>query len=64
MDDPFRRAALTAGRQGSWAALDWLQKAFGFERSRLISDKDGKLGHAEMRSGDRIVALSSTGGEP
>jgi uncharacterized glyoxalase superfamily protein PhnB len=38
-----------------WAALDWLQKAFGFQRSMVISDKDGKLGHAEMRFGDSIV---------
>ena len=62
MDDPFRRAALTAGvfYQDPWAALDWLQKAFGFQRSMVMSDKDGKLAHAEMRFGDSIVYV---GGE-
>jgi len=51
MDDPFRRPALTAGvfYKDPWAALDWLEKAFGSERSMVISDKDGTLGHAEMR---------------
>ncbi|WP_078283141.1 VOC family protein [Mycobacteroides franklinii] len=34
------------------AALDWLEKAFGFERSMVITDSDGKLEHSEMRFGD------------
>jgi uncharacterized glyoxalase superfamily protein PhnB len=51
MDDPFRRPALTAGvfYKDPWAALDWLEKAFDCERSMVIGDKDGKLGHAQMR---------------
>jgi uncharacterized glyoxalase superfamily protein PhnB len=61
MDDPFRRPALTAGvfYQDPWAALDWLEKAFGFERSMVISDKDGKLGHAEMRFYDSRVYVGA-----
>lgn len=62
MDDPFRRAALTAGAfyRDPRGALDWLEKAFGFQRSMVISDSDGRLGHAEMRFGDSRVYV---GGE-
>jgi uncharacterized glyoxalase superfamily protein PhnB len=30
------------------AALTWLEKAFGFEPSLLVTDSEGRLGHAEM----------------
>ena len=30
------------------AALKWLEQAFGFELGMLVTDKDGKVGHAEM----------------
>jgi uncharacterized glyoxalase superfamily protein PhnB len=61
MDDPFRRPALTAGvfYKDPWAALDWLEKAFGFERTMVISDKDGKLSHAEMRFGDSLLYVGA-----
>ena len=62
MDDPFGRPALTAGvfYKDPWTALDWLERAFGFARSMVITDKDGRLGHAEMRFGDSLVYV---GGE-
>lgn len=61
MADPFRRPALTAGvcYKDPLAALDWLEKAFGFERSMVITDKDGKLGHSEMRFGDSLIYVGS-----
>jgi uncharacterized glyoxalase superfamily protein PhnB len=61
MQDPFRRASLRSAvfYKDTWAALDWLEKAFGFERSMVISDKDGKLAHAEMRFGDGSIMLGS-----
>lgn len=61
MDDPFRRPALTSGvfYKAPWAALDWLEKAFGFERSMVITGADGKLGHSEMRFGDGLVYVGS-----
>ncbi|HEY4846370.1 MAG TPA: VOC family protein [Methylocella sp.] len=61
MDDPFRRPTLTTGvfYKDPWAALDWLEKAFGFERSMVITDKDGKLGHSEMRFGDGLIFVGS-----
>ena len=30
------------------AALRWLEAAFGFETTLLLTDADGKVGHAEM----------------
>lgn len=61
MDDPFRRPALTSGMfyKAPWAALDWLEKAFGFERSMVITGTDGNLGHSEMRFGDGLVYVGS-----
>lgn len=61
MDDPFRRPTLTTAvfYKDPWAALDWLEKAFGFERSMVITDKDGKLGHSEMRFGDGLIYVGS-----
>lgn len=40
-------------------ALDWLEKAFGFERSMVITDTDGKLEHSEMRFGDSYLMVGS-----
>lgn len=37
------------------AALDFLEKAFGFETFLLIEDEDGNVGHSEMRFGDGAV---------
>ncbi len=61
MEDPFRRPSLGARiyYRDPWAALDWLEKAFGFERSMVITDKDGHLAHAEMRFGDGYVMVGS-----
>ena len=61
MNDPFRRPSLTAGvfYKDPWAALDWLENAFGFERSMVITDKDGRLGHSEMRFGDSVLYVGS-----
>lgn len=41
------------------AALEWLQKAFGFEISEILSDADGKIVHAEMSHGDGVVMIGS-----
>ena len=61
MNDPFRRPALTSGvfYKAPWAALDWLEKAFGFERSMVITGPDGNLGHSEMRFGDGLIYVGS-----
>jgi len=42
------------------AALDFLERAFGFERLAVHED-DGKVGHADLRLGEGVFGLSSTG---
>lgn len=39
------------------AALDWLEKAFGFQRSMVILDETGALAHAEMEFGDGYLMV-------
>jgi uncharacterized glyoxalase superfamily protein PhnB len=41
------------------AALDWLENAFGFERSMLITDAEGNLGHAEMTVGECYLMVGA-----
>lgn len=62
MDEPSHRPTLTSGvyYKNPFAALDWLEQAFGFERIMVITDKDGNLGHSEMRFGDGVIYV---GGE-
>src|SRR5437870_3596472 len=42
------------------AALKWLEQAFGFETSLLVTDDAGKVGHAEMKVGEGDIGV---GGE-
>jgi uncharacterized glyoxalase superfamily protein PhnB len=57
MEDPFRRPTFGSCvfYKDPFAALDWLEKAFGFERSLVVVDNDGRLGHSEMRFGDGYI---------
>ena len=41
------------------AALEWLQKAFGFEPSMVLIDSDGNIAHAEMTYGDGVVMVGN-----
>lgn len=61
MDDPFARPTLSSGvyYRDPWAALEWLEKAFGFERSMVITNPDGSLGHSELRFGDGMIQVGS-----
>ena len=61
MEDPFRRPSFGSAvfYRDPWAALDWLEKAFGFERSMVISDKDGRLAHSEMKFGNGYLMVGS-----
>ena len=42
-------------------ALDWLEKAFGFERGEMSVGENGTLVHAETRFADGMVMLGSAG---
>lgn len=61
MDDPFRRATLGSALiyEEPFKALDWLEEAFGFERTMVITDQEGNLGHSEMRFGDGYIMIGS-----
>jgi uncharacterized glyoxalase superfamily protein PhnB len=41
------------------AALKWLQKAFGFEASEVLTDKAGNIVHAEMTLGNGVVMIGT-----
>jgi uncharacterized glyoxalase superfamily protein PhnB len=62
MDDPFRPPtfASAVSYKDPFAALQWLEKAFGFERLMVITDAQGKLVHSEMKFGDGYIMV---GGE-
>jgi len=40
-------------------ALDWLEEAFGFERTMVITDSDGNLGHSQMNFGNGYIMVAS-----
>jgi uncharacterized glyoxalase superfamily protein PhnB len=41
------------------AALEWLQSAFGFDASEVLTDTNGNIAHAEMCYGDGVVMIGS-----
>jgi uncharacterized glyoxalase superfamily protein PhnB len=41
------------------AALKWLQNAFGFEPSEVLTDAEGNIVHAEMTHGDGVVMIGT-----
>ncbi|MDE2134964.1 MAG: VOC family protein [Alphaproteobacteria bacterium] len=40
-------------------ALKWLQSAFGFDASEVLTDANGNIAHAEMSFGDGVVMIGS-----
>lgn len=44
------------------AAIEWLCRAFGFEKHLVVPDKDGGIAHAQLTFGDGMIMLSSVGG--
>ena len=45
--------------QDAPAALDWLERAFGFERLMEAPGPDGTIAHAQLGVGDSVIMLSS-----
>ncbi len=41
------------------SAIDWLERAFGFERVNVYEGPDGMVVHAELRHGDGLVMIGS-----
>lgn len=42
-------------------ALEWLERAFGFTRSLVVGDAQGRVAHAEMSFGDGVVMIGTGG---
>lgn len=61
-DNPWKRGAFTpsVSYKDPKAALAWLERAFGFEPTMVISEEDGTVSHAEMTYGDGLIMV---GGE-
>ena len=43
------------------AAVDWLERAFGFARSAVHEGPNGTIAHAELRFGDGMIMLGPAG---
>ncbi|MDO8801183.1 VOC family protein [Phenylobacterium sp.] len=41
------------------AAIDWLQKAFGFELTMLLEDTEGGVAHSQLSFGDSMVMVGA-----
>lgn len=61
MKDPFRRAVIGSALfyKDPLAALDFIETAFGFDRTMVITDEHGALAHAEMRFGDGYIMVGA-----
>jgi uncharacterized glyoxalase superfamily protein PhnB len=47
------------------AAVDFLERAFGFQRKTVMENEDGTIGHGELTHGRGMVMVGSTGtGDP
>ena len=44
------------------AAIDWLCRAFGFEKHFVAPGPDGSIAHAQLRYGNGIVMMGSAAG--
>jgi uncharacterized glyoxalase superfamily protein PhnB len=57
----FKRNSLTSAvsYKDPRAALDWLEKAFGFEPAMVITDSNGDIAHAEMRYRECLIMIGS-----
>jgi uncharacterized glyoxalase superfamily protein PhnB len=48
--------------QDAPAGIDFLERAFGFQRHAVHEGDGGAIAHAELRFGDEVVMLGSVGG--
>lgn len=46
--------------QDATAAIDWLERAFGFERGLVVADGDGVVHHAQLSLGPGWIMLGSS----
>jgi uncharacterized glyoxalase superfamily protein PhnB len=43
------------------AAIDWLDRAFGFSRQLVVENADGTIAHAQLALGDDLIMVGSSG---
>ena len=57
----FKRNSLTSALsyRNPKAALDWLEKALGFEPAMVITDANGDIAHSEMRYQECLIMIGS-----
>jgi uncharacterized glyoxalase superfamily protein PhnB len=41
------------------AAIEWLERAFGFERAMVITDAEGRLAHSQLSLGNGYIMVGS-----
>lgn len=61
MNEAFQRPSLGTAvyYRDPGAALDWLEKAFGFKRQFVVTNDEGRVCHSEMRFGDGYLMVCS-----
>jgi uncharacterized glyoxalase superfamily protein PhnB len=59
MSEPFHRPSIAPllWYNNPMAALDWLERAFGFETRLLVTGEDGSVVHSEAVFGDGLVMV-------
>ena len=49
--------------QNGTAAVEWLGKAFGFEKQMVVPGPDGTIAHAQLKFGPGVIMLGSAKGQ-
>ena len=39
--------------------IEWLERAFGFEKRMAVTDEEGKIAHSELTFGDAVIMVST-----
>ena len=47
--------------QDAATAIEWLCKAFGFDKHLVVPDENGAIAHAQLKLGNGMIMLSSVG---
>lgn len=57
----FKRNSLTCALfyRDPGAALDWLERAFGFELAMVLTDANGDIAHSEMRFRESLIMIGT-----
>lgn len=62
--DDWARISSAIFYDDAGAAIDWLVKTFGFSVQLRIEGDGGRIEHSELRFGDGLIMVASTGERP